>query len=270
MSMSAEGGWPISDVARRTGVPIPVLRSWEQRHGFPVPERLPGGHRRYTSEEVERIEQVVRARDAGWSLERAIAQVTTARVQDTTVFAALRRARPDLPVRSLSRRAMLAVSRSIEDECCAAADRPFLAASFQREAIYRAAAGRWTDLARTAAATVVFADFERSAARRRVLEVAVPTTSPLVREWTVICDAPGSSACLAGLERLGDGRFEAVWTADPTVVRQAAELSVQLAARHAPDLGVGDLTLAEPSTDPATSMRRAEALANRVVDYLDA
>ncbi len=41
---------------------------------------------------------------------------------------------------------------------------------------------------------MVFADFPRSAVRGGVHEVAVPGTSPLVREWTVVCDAPGASA----------------------------------------------------------------------------
>lgn len=270
MSTSDHGGWTIRDVAARTGVAIPVLRAWEQRHGFPRPDRLPGGHRRYSSAEVDRIERVVRARAAGWSLERAIAQVSAPEARDTTVFAALRRARPDLPVRPLSRRAMLAVSQSIEDECCAVADRPLLVASFQDEATYRAAAPRWTDLARTATATIVFAGFERSATREGVHEVAIAPSSPLVREWTVICDAPGSSACLAGWERPGEGRFEALWTVDPTVVRVAAELACRLAALHAPELGVtpSDLPPPEPP-DGRAAMRRAEALANRVVAYLD-
>lgn len=270
MLTSDPSGWSIREVAARTGVAIPVLRSWEERHGFPRPDRLPGGHRRYSSEEVDRIERVVRARAAGWSLERAIAQVSAPEPQDTTVFAALRRARPDLVVRALSRRAMLAVSRSIEDECCAVAERPLLAASFQSEATYRAASARWTDLARTASSTIVLAGFERSAIRDGVHEVSVDPASPLLREWTVICDAPGASACLAGWERPGEGRFEAVWTVDPTVVRQAADLACRLAAHHAPELAImpPDRAAVEPP-DAGTILRRAEAVANRVVAYLD-
>ena len=43
----------IGDVAERTGVAVPTLRMWEQRHGFPQAERLPSGHRRYRAEDVD-------------------------------------------------------------------------------------------------------------------------------------------------------------------------------------------------------------------------
>ena len=41
---------------------------WERRHGFPVPARLPSGHRRYRREDVERVMQVLREREAGLSV----------------------------------------------------------------------------------------------------------------------------------------------------------------------------------------------------------
>ena len=46
MSESA-AGLTIREMAARTGVPQGTLRMWETRYGFPVPERLPSGHRRY-------------------------------------------------------------------------------------------------------------------------------------------------------------------------------------------------------------------------------
>ena len=52
-------GLTIRDVARRTGVESATLRMWEQRYGFPEPERLPSGHRRYSNLDVELIGQVV-------------------------------------------------------------------------------------------------------------------------------------------------------------------------------------------------------------------
>jgi DNA-binding transcriptional MerR regulator len=61
-------GLTIRDVARRTGVESATLRMWEQRHGFPEPERLPSGHRRYSNLDVELIGQVVRDRESGLSL----------------------------------------------------------------------------------------------------------------------------------------------------------------------------------------------------------
>ena len=73
MSTRAEEGLTIGAVAARTGLSVPVLRSWELRHGFPRPARLHGGHRRYDEADVARILEVVAAREEGRSLETAIA-----------------------------------------------------------------------------------------------------------------------------------------------------------------------------------------------------
>jgi methanogenic corrinoid protein MtbC1 len=44
----AEEGWlSIGDVCAETGLSADVVRVWERRYGFPVPVRLPSGHRRY-------------------------------------------------------------------------------------------------------------------------------------------------------------------------------------------------------------------------------
>ena len=47
-------------MAARTGLGVATLRAWESRYGFPEPERLPNGHRRYRIADVARIEQVAR------------------------------------------------------------------------------------------------------------------------------------------------------------------------------------------------------------------
>jgi DICT domain-containing protein len=272
---NAAGDLTIGAVADQTDVSIAVLRSWEQRHGFPVPERLPSGHRRYTAGQVEQIRQVVRDRDAGMSLEAAIARVLSQvdRIEPS-IFAGLRRRWPDLPVHQLSKRAMLAISRSIEDECCAQADRPVLFGSFQRERFYRQSERRWRELARTAATAVVFADFGAGRGRRRnPVELALADDAPLLREWAVVCDASDAAACLAGFERPGrrrgePRRFEAVWSVSPTVVRDATTIAAALARSRDPHVQA-PLT-AQPATDFAATLRRATAVTNRIVAYLDA
>ena len=37
----------IGELAEQVGVRPATLREWERRHGFPTPERLLSGHRRY-------------------------------------------------------------------------------------------------------------------------------------------------------------------------------------------------------------------------------
>lgn len=264
----------ISAVAELTGVGVPVLRSWEQRHGFPVPERLPSGHRRYTPDHVEQIRAVNRDRAAGMSLEAAIANAAS-RIgrHESSIFAGLRRRWPDLPVHVLSKRAMLAISRAIEDECCAQADRPVLLAAFQRQRFFQASEPRWRELARTAAVAIVFADFPRDRIRRRgPIELALPDDAPLRREWAVVCDAPDAAACLAGFERPAAAgeprRFEAVWSVNPAVVRDAAEIGAALARARPEPVDVP--APARRATDTDAVLRRATAVTNRVIAYLDA
>jgi len=273
-------GLTIGAVAARTGVSEATLRAWERRFGFPRPDRLDRGHRRYGDAEVDRILRVVGERARGRSLAAAIASVAEAAPGDQpSIFAGLRVERPELQVQRLSRRTMLAVSQAIEDEGALQADGALLAGAFQRGAVYRRAQSRWDELARTAGQTLVFADFGTNRRPRRgAVEVALPAGSPLRREWAVICAGPGWGACLAGWERPvrpaeapGQRPFEAVWTVDPDVVRHAARLALRLAAQHAPELGPwdeGDLGDHAPP-DASTVARRATELTNRIVAYLD-
>ena len=71
-------GLTIGQLAERTGVQPGTLRMWESRHGFPRAERLPSGHRRYAEADVERVLEVVRARDAGLSLAAAVERLEAA------------------------------------------------------------------------------------------------------------------------------------------------------------------------------------------------
>ena len=281
-NMSATGAeLTIGAVAEQTNIAATVLRSWEVRYGFPMPERSPSGHRRYTSRHVEQIRKVVRDRDNGMSLAAAIRLIrSSSELVEPSIFAGLRRRWPGLPVNVLSTRAMHALSKAIEDECCAQAERPVLIGCFQREQAYRRSEARWRELTRTAWSATVFADF---ATDRHPpggpREIALPADAPMRREWAVVCDAPGAAGCLAGVERLGDGsamgdrRFEAIWSVDPAVVRDAADIGVALAGDQeagrrrpagAPPAGAVPVLM-----DPATIVRRATAVTNRVIAYLD-
>jgi DNA-binding transcriptional MerR regulator len=46
---------PIAAVSSLLGIPVPTIRSWERRYGFPVPPRTKGKHRRYSINEVEQL-----------------------------------------------------------------------------------------------------------------------------------------------------------------------------------------------------------------------
>ena len=49
---------PIASVSSMLGIPIPTIRSWERRYGFPVPSRTQGRHRRYSVDEVDQLRRV--------------------------------------------------------------------------------------------------------------------------------------------------------------------------------------------------------------------
>lgn len=48
----------IAEVAAMLGLPIPTIRSWERRYGFPRTPRTRGGHRRYSEREVRELRDV--------------------------------------------------------------------------------------------------------------------------------------------------------------------------------------------------------------------
>lgn len=271
------------EVAARTGVEAPTLRMWEQRHGFPDPDRLPSGHRRYSARDVELIQQVLRDREAGLGLKAAIGKAKLAsaiaphELDDDSIFAGLRRRRPELAPYLLPKRTLLAVSHAIEDECGAGAEKAMLFASFQRERFYRGAEARWRDLAGPARFAVVLADFAglREPAGAPV-EVPIDRSDPIGREWSVICDAPSLTACLSGWERPGqsdvadpDRDFEMFWSVDPTLVREASLVACSIIERTAPE--VADRlrpALEEPVHSEGGHRATLTSLTNRMVAYV--
>ena len=59
MARSASGDrLAISAVSSTLGIPVPTIRSWERRYGFPSPVRTRGKHRRYSAREVELLRQL--------------------------------------------------------------------------------------------------------------------------------------------------------------------------------------------------------------------
>lgn len=265
------GSLTISDLARLTGVPSATLRSWELRHRFPSPTRLPGGHRRYAHSDVDAVLEVVRHRQGGLSLEVAVRRVVAAPLTSGSVYAELRRRHPELTPQVLSRTTLVALSHAIEDECCARASRPVLFGGFQRERFLRASYDRWLELSRTARSTVVFADFTDPAAldRTRPVEVGLPPEAPLNREWLVVCDAPDLPACLTAVELPGR-LFEVVWSVDPRVVRDASLVSAALADHYRPDWrDAGDVDLDDDVADVSEDLRRVSELFNRMLGYLE-
>ena len=274
--MSGPADLSIGEVAARTGVGENTLRMWELRHRFPVPARRPNGRRSYSTGDVERILAVVRAREEGLSLSKAIARVERVEaVPPASVYAALRERFGHLQPQPLAKPALLWLTRAIEDECRARASRPLLFGCFQHERFYRQSQARWRELARGAERAVVLADFPSlRIAADGPAEVPLSAGDAMLREWVVVCESAELPACLVGWERppgsvRGSRVFETVWTLEPEVVREAARACVELVARAAPEL-VDELrehlaAPAQPAGEP--QVRAAAGLATRVAAY---
>ncbi len=279
MEGRADNAWQTPrEVARRTGLSPATLRIWEERYGFPRPERLPSGHRRYADTEVELLLEVVRERDEGRSLSTAVERVLNAELAaDESLFAGLRRRRPDLVPYLLAKRTLISLSHAIEDESCARGDRGLILGAFQREHFFRSAEERWRELARTAETSLALADFEElREPSDGPIEVPIDRSGPVGREWALVCDGPEYSACLAAWERPGqdeapdgDRLFETIWTVEPELVRDASRIGVGLVAHAAPDLA---RTLTEELASRPLSaddrVNRVTALTSRMVAYL--
>lgn len=274
-----ETSYGMGEVVEQTGVAEATLRMWERRYGFPAPERLASGHRRYTDRDIELIRSVAAKRASGLSLPVAIEQAQMHGSHPAvSVYAALRRRRPDLEPRILVKPMMLALTRAIEDEALSRAERMLLFGSFQRERFYRQAQPRWRELARTADLAVVFADFTRlRTPRREPAEVPVAGEHPLNREWSVVCEAEDFALCLTGWEapdRTGpgdDGRcFEAIWSVEPDVVREASQICAAIAADKRPALTEAAHARFDspPALASAAQLRLAGAITARLLSHL--
>jgi DNA-binding transcriptional MerR regulator len=268
----------IGQLARRTGVTPEQLRVWEARHGFPRPQRLPSGHRRYPATEADLVARVLGRREAGVRLDVAIAEVLAAAAPGApSTYAALRRTHPELAPQRLRKSTLIALSWALEDEFCARAAAPVLFGSFQSAHFYRPSHPRWRELARVATAAVVLGDFPATAVRDGVQQVALPPRAPMLREWTVVCDAPDLAACLTAWELPGQDRtpdrervFETLWTIDPRAVRVAARTSAQVALEAGWAGGAPLLhRLADDPPHRVVDVVGATVLLNRVVGYVD-
>jgi len=270
----------IKDVAEQTGIAAGTIRMWEQRHGFPEPQRLPSGYRRYTPEDVDALRRVQAYRRRGLSVSAAIARAREAGGASDlpSLYAAVAAAEHGARPQVLRKDTLEALSRAIEHETLALAAAPVLVGAFQRERFYRPIEARWRRMAAHADAAVVFADF--ADARHPEAgpdELPIDPAGALGNEWAVVVDAPGFAASLVGWEQPrprggpeGERRFEALWTLDPQATRRACRTAARMAAAIDPATGerleelLADRPLALEQPVPSLT-----ALANRVVAYLE-
>ncbi|HYH89391.1 MAG TPA: DICT sensory domain-containing protein [Solirubrobacteraceae bacterium] len=275
-------GLAIKDVAERTGIAAGTIRMWEQRYGFPEPERTSAGYRLYSEDDVEGLRRVLAYRERGLSVPAAVDRARSSGLSTDrpSLYGVLAAGVAPMASQLLRKRTLIAISRAIEDEAISRAAAPIVVASFQNRRNYRAVEHRYRALARTADAVLAFADFERlGGGGDAPVEVPIEPDDGLGHEWAVVVDAPGYCACLLAWEQPRpatedvpdrERTFEAMWTLDPHVVRRATQVAATLARRADPALGERmDALLDERPLAMEQPAPGLTAVTNRIVGYLE-
>jgi DICT domain-containing protein len=178
---------------------------------------------------------------------------------------------------TLTKPALLSLSRAIEDEHLAGAQSGVLVGSFQTARFYRQSERRWRELARNARVAVALADFKRlSRPAHGPVQVPIRRDHPLAREWSIVMQAPGASACLAAWEipapsepADADRRFEVLWSPEPEVALDALAIAAELIAPLAPGVAEAlEPTPPQPAVPSSPELRAAVRQAHRMLAYL--
>jgi DICT domain-containing protein len=218
---------------------------------------------------------VSRERDRGVPLAQAIERAGAESSGAPSLFARLRERRPELQPMPIRKRLLTLLTRAIEDESAARAERTVLIGCFQRERFYRQSEARWRELARGTEHAFVLAAFERLREPPEApVEVPIAVSHPLVSEWALICLGPGHGACMVAWEPPGraapsDGErvFEVLLSVEPAVVREAAAAATEIAAGQVPELAaaVGARLGQLLDAGPETQLRLSAAITARML-----
>ena len=269
------GDLTIGTVAERAGVTPNLLRTWENRFGFPSGRRTESGHRRFSEADVALVLEVQAARERGVPLHLAVeAVLQRARHEHgDSVHATLVREFPDLRPQRLGRSVLVAASHAIEDECLARAERSIVLGTFQEGHRFAGSRRRWAELARTADWCAVLADFDDALPAdpaARPARCQLPDDSPLRREWTVVTLSPTFAAVLAAWEVPSSGgrpAYESVMTTrrGPTLAAARVIVTAARAAGATPPPAVGTALADVPTGD--TSATDADRMWLRVLAH---
>jgi DICT domain-containing protein len=109
------------------------------------------------------------------------------------------------------------------------------------------------------------------------VEVPVPREHPLSREWALVCEGQDFALCLTGWEspdggQVPDGlrRFEAIWSVEPEVVREASRICSAIAAASRPAVAEAARARLEAPLSPApeSQLRLATAVTSRMLAHI--
>lgn len=110
----------IGAVSRQTGIAAQTLRKWQERYGFPVPERTESGHRIFHERDVKALLEIARRLAAGERPSRAISEVQrelrSAGAQHKTSLDSIQNSVVALALRYLTEGDLIQLERLIESK----------------------------------------------------------------------------------------------------------------------------------------------------------
>jgi DNA-binding transcriptional MerR regulator len=123
--------YSIGLASRKSGVPAETIRIWERRYGIPDPQRTPGGHRKYSDDDVELLRALKTLTDGGVRIGGLAAQtreaiLEAAKLQQTRVGEPARAAEEDFDYAALIADVIEAARRRDARAAAEALDRPLL------------------------------------------------------------------------------------------------------------------------------------------------
>ncbi|MFF5211276.1 MerR family transcriptional regulator [Streptosporangium sp. NPDC000396] len=134
-----EPGYGIGAVARKLGVPAPTLRTWNLRYGIGPSRRSPGGHRRYDTGDLRRLEKMNRLIRAGFPAADAAREVLRTGVAPPAdsvpdrLSPAVPEPRPEIPTSAMLARSAVALdSQTVSGWIDAALDRHGIVWTWER------------------------------------------------------------------------------------------------------------------------------------------
>ncbi len=171
----------------------------------------------------------------------------------TSVLAELVQTLPQLRPQIYFKSSLTALSHAMEDQVLAGTDQPLVIATFQQERFYRQEAHRYRRIAERTPQVYVMAapetDFQNSAENHEI--VAFAPDDQLAQEWNLVVLGQNYSTCLVCIERqdlaehsemreqlaMDQARpFEGIWTSDPFVSRNVAQLLLERILHYRPEL----------------------------------
>jgi DICT domain-containing protein len=182
---------------------------------------------------------------------------------------------------------LVALCHALEDHILTDESKPLVITAFQRGKWYLEEAQRYADIAKHSRQIVIMASPDTGFAEHPTSQlsnldlVALDATDPVAQEWHLIILSPKYTAMVLCQELstadYGSGgiptsdlerKFYGLWTFEPTLVRETAELAIAHIQKYNPELAEKLLSDQQAIPPAVITSENLLTVVSRVVDYL--